>query len=657
MNNSDMLVVNDGYILCEYHTHIIQKHCEADIKIIDGAVITSTPEEDDKPSLEIAETSTTATASEDSTKKDASSTEDSTKKDASSTEDSTKKEASSTEDSTKKEASSTEDSTKKEKEATPQVTIVVEVQPTVSEEESKEKLEEDKVEEEEPPQPSSSSSPGEDEVVKSKLSSSEAGDGEKASKDIPGDCVGDDDQLSQPVKKQSFHITALSILSPRPPKEERPSTSGDTVNTGSVAAATGDSGSSDSIDAVAKKLLSQQTKQSTTSTTTSPSKQAAAPSPLPSTSSLTISPALVGAVSVTNGGCCTPTLLVYSIKSNRPIEKGKSEQKVKPPMPPPPDPLDYDPWEPIELAPSYMGAMPPSASSSVLDVLADVKSDGNASPADLKYLHSIPLDEFSCGTDSGAMPEIREILPLAGGQLFAVLCNISSTSPLLVSSEGEGDEAQAQKGKDPANYGGILLFRTTIEEDGDRLRLRVDGEPIKVIRFSDHGSTVVSMCVITHGDDVRDKQSEKTQKDSKPNKEKEKEKERERERDVLLGTVTRRGDVVVYDCSSLNVNAIGHYFCHSDIKIDGKSHDQEAESHDASRPVECVSCTYCSSTYHLAVADSSGQLTLLSVRELLLAREKLDEEEVNVEDSQGTLVLHEITSCLSNIQYSNVVQF
>ena len=558
---------------------------------------TSTPEEDDKPSLELAETSTTATASE---------------------------------DSTKKETSATEDSTKKEKEATPQVTITVEVQPFISEEESK-----DKGEEEEPLQPSSSSPPDEDEVVKSKLLSSDAGDGEKASsEETSADDVGADDQSSQPVKKQSFHITALSILSPRPPKEEQPSISGDTASTGSTGAAAGGSGSSTVLpsDAVAKLMLSPQTKQSTT---TSASKQAtAAPSPLPSTSSLTISPALVGAVSITNGGRCTPTLLVYSIKSNRPIEKGKSEQKVKPPMPPPPDPLDYDPWEPIELAPSYMGAMPPSASSSVLDVLADAKSDTNTSPADLKYLHSIPLDEFSCGANSGAMPEIREILPLAGGQLLAVLCNISSTSPLLVSSEGERGEAQAQKGEDPSNYGGILLFRTTIEEDGDRLRLKIDEDPIKVIRFSDHGSAVVSMCVITHGDDVRDEQSEKAQKDNKPSKEKEKEKERERERDVLLGTVARKGDVVVYDCSSLDVNAIGHYFCHSDIK----SHDQEAESHDSSRPMECVSCTYCSSTYHLAVADSSGQLTLLSIRELLLAREKLDEEVVNVEENQSMLV-------------------
>ena len=520
----------------------------------------------------------------------------------------------------------------------------MEVQP-LSEEESKDKAGE------EAPLPSLSSPPGEDEVVKSKVSLSGAGEGEKgSSEEAPTDSVEADDQSSQPVKKQSFHITALSILSPRPPKEEQPSVGGDikpAVSTGSTAAAAGGSSGSTitPAEAVAKLVLAQQSITATPAdgtaklvsakqaATTSPSKQtAAAPSPLPSTSSLVISPALIGAVSITNGGQCTPTLLVYSIKSNRPIEKGKSEQKVKPPMPPPPDPLDYDPWEPIELAPSYMGGMPPSASSSVLDVLTDTKSDGNTSPADLKYLHSIPLDEFSCGANSGAMPEVREILPLAGDQLLAVLCNVSGTSPLLVSSEGEEGGDEAQKGECPSNYGGILLFRTTIEEDGDRLRLRVDGEPIKVIRFGDHTSTVVSMCVITHGEDVRDEPSEKAQKESKSSKKKEeKEKEREKDRDVLLGTVTRNGDVVVYDCSSLDVNAIGHYSCHSDIK----SHDQE--SSDSSKPVECVSCTFCSSTYHLAVADTSGQLTLLSVRELLLAREKLDEEEVNMEESQGML--------------------
>jgi hypothetical protein len=509
------------------------------------------------------------------------------------------------------------------------VTITVEVQPS-GEEESKDKA----GEEEAPP-------PGEDEVVKSKLPSSSSTDGgREKSEEVPVDSGEAEDRSSQPVKKQSFHITALSILSPRPPKEEQPSVGGDTkttaVSTSSTAAATGGSdGPTATPEETVSKLQKSTTptppvdggeklvpaKQSTTTTLmSSPSKQAtgAAPSsPLPPTSSLVISPALVGAVSITNGGRCTPTLLVYSIKSNRPIEKGSSEQKVKPPMPPPPDPLDYDPWEPIELAPSYMGAMPPSASSSVLDVFADAKSDGNTSPADLKYLHSIPLDEFSRGTDSGAMPEIREILPLAGGQLLAVLCNISSTSPLL---EGEGD---AQKGEDPSNNGGILLFRTTIEEDGDRLRLRVDEEPIKVIRFSDHASTVVSMCVITHGEDVRDEPSEKAKKESKPSKKKEEgEREGEKERDVLLGTVTRNGDVMVYDCSSLDVNAIGHYSCHSDVM-----------SHDL--PVECISCTYCSSTYHLAIGDSSGQLNLISVRELLLAREKLDEDETNVEESQG----------------------
>ena len=546
----------------------------------------------------------------------------------------------------------------------------MEVQPA-SEEESKDKAGEETPA---PPPPSLTSPPDQDEVVKSKLPSSNAGEeGEKAStstsEDVPADSVGADDQSSQPVKKQNFHITALSILSPRPPKEEQPSIGGDTIKpavnkSSTVAAAAGGDDASGSattpaettikLVAAEEEKLSTSTpptadgdtklataKQSTT-TSTSPSKLATtglgagatAPSPLPSTSSLVISPGLIGAVSITNGGQCTPTLIVYSIKSNRPIEKGKSEQKVKPPMPPPPDPLDYDPWEPIELAPSYMGAMPPSASSSVLDVLADAKSDGNTSPADLKYIHSIPLDEFSCGADSGTMPEVREILPLAGGQLLAVLCNVSSINPLLASSEGEGDTLTGGEG--PSNYGGILLFRTTIEEDGDRLRLRVDSKPIKVIHFSDHASSVVSMCVITHGEDTRDETSEKEKNKSKAGKAKEKEKEREKERDVLLGTVTRNGDVVVYDCSSLDVNAIGHYSCHMHSS-DFKSHDQE-ESHDQpSKLVECISCTYCSSTYHLAVADSSGQLTLLSVRELLLAREKLDEEEVNVEENQGIL--------------------
>lgn len=517
------------------------------------------------------------------------------------------------------------------------MTITVEVQPPI-EEESKDKA---GGVEEAPPPSSSSSPPGEDEVVKSKLPSSSAADGEieKATggEGVPTDSAEAEDRSSQPVKKQNFHITALSILSPQPPKEEKPSVGGDTktvaLSTSSTAAATG---GSDGATATPEETATKVQKSTIPTppvdggeklvpakqlTTTFSSKQAAAapPSPLPSTSLLVISPALVGGVSITNGGRCTPTLLVYSIKSNRPIEKGSSEQKVKPPMPPPPDPLDYDPWEPIELAPSYMGVMPPSASSSVLDVLADAKSDGNMSPADLKYLHSIPLDEFSCGADSGAMPEIREILPLAGGQMLAALCNISGTSPLL---EGEED---AQKGEGSSNYGGILLFRTTIEEDGDRLRLRVDEEPIKIIRFSDHSSTVVSMCVITHGEDARDEPSEKPQKESKPSK-KEKEREREKERDVLLGTVTRNGGVTVYDCSSLDVNAIGHYSCHSDIV----SHDLES-----SKPVECISCTYCASTYHLAVGDSSGQLNLLSVRELLLAREKLDEDEANVDESQG----------------------
>ena len=451
-------------------------------------------------------------------------------------------------------------------------------------------------------EPETVATPPDDDVVKSKVppSESDVGGVEGRSEEVVG---GDESERVQPTRKQNFHITALSILSPQPPKEQRP---------GTIAVPSSGAGTTASGAASSKQASSQSAKQSSSS-------KSAAPSPSP-TPPLVISPALISAVSVSHGGRCTPTLLVYSIKSNRPIDKGKSEQKVKPPMPPPPDPLDYDPWEPIELVPSYMGNMPATSStSSVLDVLSETKQDTNTSPADLKYLHSIPLDEFSCGTDLGTMPEITDVLPLAGGQLLAVLCNISSTSPLLAGSSEEEEvkeEDQAQGGE-PSRYGGLLLFRTTIEEDGDRMRLRVDKEPVKVIRFYDHSSTVVSMCVIQSQTEIEERVGEKKQPLEAAYKE-----EGAQETDILLGTVTRKGDVIVYDCSNLDMNAIGHYSCRSDEQ----SCDPQNQSCDT-KPVECIGCTYCPPTYHLAVADSSGHVTLLSIRELLLAREKLSEEE------------------------------
>ena len=448
-----------------------------------------------------------------------------------------------------------------------------------------------------------------DEVVKSKVTppASEATD--------KGAPLADDQSESvQPKRKQNVHITSLSILSPRPPKEEAPSIS-------TAAAAASISISTSATTTTKQASSSPSAKQSTSSTT-----KQAAPSPSP-TLPLVISPALITAVSLTERDSCTPSLLVYSIKSNRPLDKGKSDQKVKPPLPPPPDPLDYDPWEPIELAPSYMPTS--SSTSSVLDVLSETKPDANTSPADLKYLHSIPLNEFSCGADSGNMSEVTDILPLARGQLLAVLCNISSASPLLTSSlddEGKEGERDSSQSGESSNHGGLLLFRTTIEEDGDRMRLRVDEEPVKVIRFADHSSTVVSMCVITSESKLAERKEERQPAVSRD--------EEEKETDILLGTVTRGGDVTVYECSSFDMNAIGHYSCRSDLT----SHDLQSESCDL-KPAEFTGCTYCPPSYHLAVADSNGHVTLLSVRELFLTREKLatkgEEEEENVVESQG----------------------
>ena len=96
----------------------------------------------------------------------------------------------------------------------PQVTITVEVQPA-SEEESK-----DKAGEETPalPPPSLTSPPDEDEVVKSKLPSSNAGEeGEKAStstsEDVPADSVGADDQtrFQEQVRVIYVHVEVLLV--------------------------------------------------------------------------------------------------------------------------------------------------------------------------------------------------------------------------------------------------------------------------------------------------------------------------------------------------------------------------------------------------------------------------------------------------------------
>ena len=546
-----------------------QKHCESDIKMVDGVVCT-TSQSEARPSLELTEETETQ---EDMSTKD-----------------------------------------------TAQVSVSVEVRSTGEGKESSKKDEE----------PALSATPPDDEAVKSKIPPPSKEDIETS--EVP---LLSDEQLEldqQPARKQTFHISALSILSPQPPKEERDSSTMKTPTTTTapvVATATppGTTAATSGTGAAAAKQASSASPSLGKQTTSSSSKPTTVPSPLP-TPPLTISPALISAVSVTDRGQCTPTLLVYSVRSNRSLEKGKSELKVKPPMPPPPDPLDYDPWEPIELAPSYMGTVPSTSStSSVLDVLSEAKADANSSPADLKYLHSIPLNEFSCGANSGTMPEIKEVLPLAGGQLVAVLCNVSSLNPLLTSSSSEED-GQTEKGK-PPHHGGILLFRTTVEEDGDRLRLRVHEKPVKVISFADYDSTVVGMCVMSS----ESKTAERLE-DRQPNS-----KDEEKETDILLGTVSRNGDVVVYDCGSLEMNAIGHYSCLKSHDFDEQSRDPRTKSHDASKPVECVGCTYCPPTYHLAVADSSGQVTLLSVRELLLARAKLNEDEIVASEDQGRAIM------------------
>ena len=249
-------------------------------------------------------------------------------------------------------------------------------------------------------------------------------------------------QSSQPCPKQSFHITALSVVAP---SEDQ---------AGSAAPGT--------------------------------------------------HPTLVSAVTVISSGRTLPLLLVHGMKSAKAPEKTKSEPSKKF-FPPPDDPLmdymfDLDPLPqvslglgsqplppgPIVIPPSMLPfhSIPhpfaPPPPNIMLDVLGTGKSEETDSRLASVHLScSILLRDFSSASQ-GPWPEIQHIVPLNGGWMLAV----SVTCKRL---DFGSDTAHSN-----LPHGGLLLYKVTKRDSG----ITVEAEPTKTIVFSSEEATIASMCTL-----------------------------------------------------------------------------------------------------------------------------------------------------------------
>ena len=180
-------------------------------------------------------------------------------------------------------------------------------------------------------------------------------------------------------------------------------------------------------------------------------------------------PALVSAVTVISGGRILPLLLVHSMKSATAPEKSKSEPSKKL-LPPPDDPLmDYmfdleqvvlgsQPPPPL---PTIIPPVLPGPPNVMLDVLGSGKGEGTDSRfASVHLSCCVLLREFSSKDSQGPWPEIQHIVPLDGGRVLAV----SISCKRLALGGGTADSNLP--------HGGLLLYRvlennsaTTIEAE------------------------------------------------------------------------------------------------------------------------------------------------------------------------------------------------
>ena len=204
-------------------------------------------------------------------------------------------------------------------------------------------------------------------------------------------------------------------------------------------------------------------------------------------------PVLVTGVTLVKEGKVVPLLLMHSIKIKKMPEKPKPETSKPTPHHPPDDPLmDYwidplDPLPPPPVLPMSVGVVssgpPPAPPSNVLDLLSESKGDKSSPPlpALTRLMYGVPLDDFSSSRE-GVLPEIQRILPLDGGRQLAVSvsCSRRGTEPVTDSHESP--------------HGGLLLYRVLSYSRGVT-DVEID-YPIRMVRFSSEEDTIVSMCVL-----------------------------------------------------------------------------------------------------------------------------------------------------------------
>lgn len=176
-------------------------------------------------------------------------------------------------------------------------------------------------------------------------------------------------------------------------------------------------------------------------------------------------PALVSAVTVTSGARILSLLLVHSMKPAAAPEKTKTEPSKKL-LPPPDDPLmdymfDLDPVVPFSLGtqppplplPTIIPPVFAGPPSNMLDVLGSSKREGTDSRfASVHLSCSILLRGFSGKDSQGCWPEIQHIVPLNGGRVLAV-----SVSCKRLDLGGNTGDCSLP-------HGGLLLYRVLEDE-------------------------------------------------------------------------------------------------------------------------------------------------------------------------------------------------
>ena len=303
---------------------------------------------------------------------------------------------------------------------------------------------------------------------------------------------------------------------------------------------------------------------------------------------LSPTPVLITGLTTSNEdtGWQTPVLLVHNLKSNKPPERLKSETKSKPPLPIPDDGLmDYfDPLDPLPpVLPQAPTAPAPPPPTDMLDILSDSKPESSL-PASSRFSCCIPLEEFSSPHETD-LPEIQHLVPLDSGRLLAVTVSCDASFSLAKAGDNK-DEPSSQSA---SVRGGLILFRVS---RGRNDILKLDEKPIEVVKFSSCKDVISSLCVVPGN-----QSSSQTDKD----------KLRAPVPDLLV-TTSQAGEVVVYSSADLAVVARHSLMPSSEGEGEG-----EGDSSLQGGGGGGLSCSYCTTTGHLAVSMATGRVVLLRI--------------------------------------------